>query len=154
MDSPWNNDPNDNNGGQPGSPADDEVGGDGTGMVGDGVAPTDQDNHDPLLVEISDLALRKTIADTLGDAILNFGDTIKFAIQIFNQGNTPVDSIIVTDSLYTGFVCHRGFKFRLDSNLAQLLRTIGVQAIHCIQVIATVFIYAKYFPAYLKPIPM
>ncbi|MGB2733087.1 MAG: SdrD B-like domain-containing protein, partial [Saprospiraceae bacterium] len=101
-DSPWNNNPYDNKGGKPGSPADDYVDGNGTGMIGDGIAATDQDNHDPLLVEVADLALRKTISDTLGDATLNYGDTIKYAIQIFNQGNIPVDSFIVTDSLYTG----------------------------------------------------
>ncbi|MBK9678143.1 MAG: DUF11 domain-containing protein [Saprospiraceae bacterium] len=87
---------------KPGSPADDYVEGNGTGMIGDGIAATDQDNHDPLLVEVADLALRKSISDTLGDASLNYGDTIKYAIQIFNQGNIPVDSFIVTDSLYTG----------------------------------------------------
>ncbi|MBK6480870.1 MAG: DUF11 domain-containing protein [Saprospiraceae bacterium] len=101
-DSPWNNNPYDNKGGKPGSPADDYVDGNGTGMIGDGIAATDQDNHDPLLVEVADLALRKSISDTLGDASLNYGDTIKYAIQIFNQGNIPVDSFIVTDSLYTG----------------------------------------------------
>jgi len=103
MDSPWDDDPTNNPGGSPNSPADDYVDGDGTGTFGDGVDSTDQDNHDPVLVPIVDLALRKVIQDTLGDNKLSYGDTIKFGIQLFNQGNVLVDSIVVTDSIPAGF---------------------------------------------------
>ncbi|HNR08518.1 MAG TPA: SdrD B-like domain-containing protein, partial [Saprospiraceae bacterium] len=103
IDSPLNDQYWDNAGGQPESPADNEVDGDGTGALGDGVAPTDQDNADPALVQVVDLALRKVILDTLGDATLEYGDTIKFAIHLFNQGNVPVEELTVTDTLPNGF---------------------------------------------------
>ncbi len=91
-------------GGRPESPADDAIDGDGTGMIGDGVAMTDEDDHDPALVSVFDLALIKVI-DTLGTEAetntdlsnLSYGDTIKFYSVVFNQGSTPVSSYQITD---------------------------------------------------------
>ena len=47
--------------------------------------------------------MRKTIADTLGNAVLEYGDTIKFAIKIFNQGSLPIDSLVINDSIPNGY---------------------------------------------------
>ncbi|MBK9678136.1 MAG: DUF11 domain-containing protein [Saprospiraceae bacterium] len=50
--------------------------------------------------------MRKTIVDTLhnsGDLGLNNGDTIKFKMQLFNQGKVSMDSVNVTDYLPAGF---------------------------------------------------
>ncbi|MBK9678141.1 MAG: hypothetical protein IPO69_04600 [Saprospiraceae bacterium] len=109
FDSPLNNNPIDNKGGLAGSPADDSILGDGTGSVGGGVAATDQDNADPAFVPVVDVALRKTIADTLGDVILGYGDTLKFNIQIFNQGNVIIDSLVISDYVPDGFAFLPGF---------------------------------------------
>lgn len=103
IDSPLNDIDSDNKGGQPQSLADNYILGDGTGAIGDGVDTTDQDNHDPTLVEVVDLALKKVVKDTLGDAMLNFGDTIRFDIHLFNQGNVPMDSLEITDYIPFGF---------------------------------------------------
>ncbi|MBK8780109.1 MAG: hypothetical protein IPO25_22905 [Saprospiraceae bacterium] len=73
------------------------------------MAPTDQDNADPAFVQVFDVALRKVIADTLGDAILAYGDTIKFDIHVFNQGNVIIDSFVVTDYIPEGFEYLPGF---------------------------------------------
>ncbi len=113
IDSPLDDDPNNNVGGQPESPADDEENGDGTAMGPDGVDSTDQDNADPVLFRVVDLALCHQI-DTTGTESsltfttdlndLNYGDTLKFRIKLFNQGNVPVDSLSVTNYLPAGLV--------------------------------------------------
>ena len=103
VDSPLDDNYGNNGGGQPESPADDYTEGDGTGVPGDGVSTTDQDNADGALLEIVDLALKKLIVDTLGDAKLEFGDTIKFAIQLLNQGGIPIDSMVIIDSIPNGY---------------------------------------------------
>ena len=41
--------------------------------------------------------------------MLNFGDTIRFDIQLFNQGNVPMDSLVITDYIPTGFEYLPGF---------------------------------------------
>ncbi|MBK6815812.1 MAG: DUF11 domain-containing protein [Saprospiraceae bacterium] len=103
IDSPLNDNYGDNGGGNPGSPSDDSVTGNGTGAPGSGVAGTDQDNADPAEIRIVDVALRKTVADTLGNAVLEYGDTIKFSIKIFNQGSVPIDSLVINDTIPNGF---------------------------------------------------
>ncbi|MBK8780108.1 MAG: hypothetical protein IPO25_22900 [Saprospiraceae bacterium] len=74
-DSPLNGIDNDNPGGQPATPADDNVAGDGTGTIGDGIAATDQDNHDPasLFPRIVDLALSKV---NQSSGPFHYGDTV------------------------------------------------------------------------------
>ena len=59
IDSPLNNIASDNRVVKPQSLADNYILGDGTGVIGDGVDTTDQDNHDPALVKVVDLALKK-----------------------------------------------------------------------------------------------
>ncbi|MBK8443028.1 MAG: hypothetical protein IPL35_06270 [Sphingobacteriales bacterium] len=52
-------------GGNPESPSDDSINGDGSGTSGDSVAATDEDDHDPALIPVVttfDLALSKSLA--------------------------------------------------------------------------------------------
>src|SRR5690606_22744297 len=100
VDSSPDNDPDNDPGGQPDSPADNYVDGDGTGNPGDGVPETDEDDHDPLRVEVYDLALRKVIS-TNNTLPFAYNDTAIFDITVFNQGNEPVQNIDVTDYVPT-----------------------------------------------------
>ena len=102
-DSPFDNNPDNNGGGQPSSPADDAVDGDGNGAVGGGDPATDQDNADPALVEVLDLALIKQLDSAAVDFPYTYGDTLKFQIELGSQGNVPIDSLSVTDYLPVGF---------------------------------------------------
>ncbi|MBK8846371.1 MAG: DUF11 domain-containing protein [Bacteroidetes bacterium] len=64
IDSPEDNDPNNDAGGAPNSPADNAINGDGTGTPGGTNATTDEDNADPAQINVTqtyDLALTKSI---------------------------------------------------------------------------------------------
>src|SRR5690606_409396 len=100
IDSEADNNPDNDPGGQPDSPADNYVDGDGTGNPGDGVPETDEDDHDPLRVEVYDLALCKVIS-TNNSLPFAYNDTAIFDITVFNQGNEPVQNIDVTDYVPT-----------------------------------------------------
>ncbi len=100
VDSTPDNDPNNDAGGQPDSDADDYIDGDGTGDFGDGVAETDEDDHDPLRLQVYDLALRKVVS-TNNTLPFQYDDVAIFDITVFNQGNEPVQNIEVTDYVPT-----------------------------------------------------
>ncbi len=91
-------------GGQPNSPADNYVLGDGKaagGAPGDGNQATDEDDHDPALFEVDvfDLALRKTTTAT----IIKKGDLVPFTITVFNQGTVQAKNVVVEDRIPAGF---------------------------------------------------
>ncbi|MEZ4909661.1 MAG: SdrD B-like domain-containing protein [Saprospiraceae bacterium] len=92
--------PTNDPGGQPYSPADDFVDGNGTGTPGDGAPSTDEDDHDPERIEIIDLALRKSLV-TAGPYA--YGDLLQFNIEVFNQGNEPMRNTQITDYIPAGF---------------------------------------------------
>ena len=95
-------DMNDNDpGGMPGSDADDHVDGDGTGVVGDGVASTDEDDHDPALVSVVDIALAKTVTTP---APYIYGQEVEFNIEVTNQGNVDLEDIEITDYIPCGLI--------------------------------------------------
>ncbi|MBK8505305.1 MAG: DUF11 domain-containing protein [Saprospiraceae bacterium] len=109
-DSTPDDDPENDFGGRPESPADDYVDGDGTGGLGDGDATGDEDDHDPALLPIFDVALIKQIDSTGTMAItqtnfnqLAYHDTIKFRLSLSNQGSLPVRSYTVIDYIPNGF---------------------------------------------------
>ena len=107
FDSPTDNDNTNDAGGEPESPADNYIDGDGTGAVGDGVAATDEDDHDPVRIEIIqtfDLALRKTLNIDETTLPLYPGDDVVFDIEIFNQGTIPATNIEVTEYVPDGLV--------------------------------------------------
>ncbi|MDA9774180.1 HYR domain-containing protein, partial [Saprospiraceae bacterium] len=88
-------------GGEPGSEADDYINGDGTGDDGDGVAATDEDDEDPALIQVIDIALTKTIVD--GQAPFSYGTPVEFEIIVENQGNEPLFDLTVSDYIPTGY---------------------------------------------------
>jgi len=85
---------NEDPGGLPLSPADNYLDGDGTGVVGDGVAMTDEDDHDPAMVRVVDVAMRK-IARTPGPYF--YGQLVEFDVEIYNQGNVDLEDVIIND---------------------------------------------------------
>jgi uncharacterized repeat protein (TIGR01451 family) len=94
-------------GGQPETPADDMLGGDGTGIPGDGVAGTDEDDHDPARImvgQIFDLALVKTINTVATPGPYVPGGQITYQIEVFNQGTLDAQNIWLTDYIPTGLI--------------------------------------------------
>ena len=87
-------------GGQAESPADDYINGNGTGTPGSGVAATDEDDHDPELVQVFDLALTKVLNTS---APYTYGQTHNFTITVINQGNVTATNILVNDYVPAGY---------------------------------------------------
>jgi len=100
QDSTPDDDPTDDAGGEPDGDSDDEIDGDGTGDTDSDDPLTDEDDHDPATIEIVDMALTKTVA-TAGP--YSVGDTIQFEIVVYNQGNIPMDSVVVNDYIPSGY---------------------------------------------------
>jgi len=93
-DSTPDDDPTNDNGGNPDDDTDNEI--DGTGE-GDPEDPTededptlDEDDHDPAYVEICDAAL---VIDTEEEGPFSYGDTLKYFVEISNQGNGDLSNI-------------------------------------------------------------
>jgi len=101
-DSTPDNDPTNDPGGEPDSPADDMLGGDGTGTPGDGVAATDEDDADPAGVQIFDLALTKTLAAGQSAQVIP-GEDVTFTITVFNQGTVDAYNTLVNDYVPNGY---------------------------------------------------
>ncbi len=76
----------------------DETGIDATGPTGD-----DEDDHDIAVIDIFDLALRKTI-NTVAPTPIVIGSLVTFDIEVFNQGSIDATDIVVTDYVKPGFV--------------------------------------------------
>ncbi len=69
-------------------------------MLGGGAAKgEDEDDHDPAGIAVNDLALRKTIL-TAGPYSL--GQTVKYQIEVCNQGNTHVSTVGIVDYIPDG----------------------------------------------------
>ena len=64
---------------------------------------SDEDDHDGeyVMYEVFDIALRKTVDDTLP---IHWGDDVAFTITIYNQGTIPMQDIEVYDWIPPGFV--------------------------------------------------
>jgi len=56
----------------------------------------DEDDHDPVIIPIMDLALRKTL-DPSTSFPISVGGEVTFSIEVINQGNTHATGITVTD---------------------------------------------------------
>ncbi|MDF1698011.1 MAG: SdrD B-like domain-containing protein [Saprospiraceae bacterium] len=101
MDSQGNENPSDDAGGLLGSPADNYIDGNGTGTPNDGVAATDEDDHDRDSIQVFDLAITKILDPTTG---YTYGDTLTFDITVYNQGNTLARIVRVRDILPEGYI--------------------------------------------------
>jgi len=77
-------------GGEPGGDTDDTVDGENG----------DEDDQDPALIEIVDMALKKELVTAGPYAV---GDTVEFAITVYNQGNITMDSVVVNDYVPAGY---------------------------------------------------
>ena len=60
----------------------------------------DEDDHDPAIIPVFDLALKKTTNETGPFA---YGDTITFDFTVFNQGNIPSTNIEITETTPCGY---------------------------------------------------
>jgi len=81
----------DDMGGEPEGATDNQMDGDGT---------DDEDDHDPAIIEIFDLALKKTTVTT---GPFTYGQTITFDYTVYNQGNVPAMNIKVNDYIPCGY---------------------------------------------------
>jgi uncharacterized repeat protein (TIGR01451 family) len=100
IDSDPDQSPNNDAGGLVNSPADNYLNGNGTGAPGSGVAATDEDDQDPALVQVFDLALKKELV-TAGP--YTNGQTLTFNITVYNQGNVDATNVVVTDYIPNGY---------------------------------------------------
>ena len=101
MDSNGNEIPDDDAGGLLGSPADNFIDGNGMGSPNDGVAATDEDDHDRDSVQIFDLAITKILDPITG---YSYGDTLTFNIKVYNQGNMQARIVNVRDIITEGYI--------------------------------------------------
>jgi len=94
IDSTPDSDLGNDSGGNPDDDTDDVVDGDGTGDPADpnedADPALDEDDHDSAKVEIYDVA---TIMYTENDGPHSYGDTVKYIVEIHNQGNGPIANI-------------------------------------------------------------
>ncbi|MEE9373873.1 MAG: SdrD B-like domain-containing protein [Saprospiraceae bacterium] len=97
IDSKLNSDFTDNVGGIVDSPADDYLLGLGNASGSDTVAISDQDNADRAYILPTDMALRLTIDSEFTNVSVSFGDTVKYIIEIFNQGKDTITNVSVID---------------------------------------------------------
>ena len=88
-------------GGEPGTDSDNAVDGDASGTPGDGNADTDEDDSDPALIQVIDVAIQKTIVE--GQAPFAYGTPVDFLVKVINQGNEPLVDVQVTDYIPTGY---------------------------------------------------
>ena len=71
-----------------------------------GMTGGDEDDHDPAeiaVVQTFDLALTKTL-DPTSVGPFNTGDTVKFKIEIFNQGTLDATNVNITDYIPNGMI--------------------------------------------------
>ncbi|WP_236978983.1 DUF11 domain-containing protein, partial [Membranihabitans maritimus] len=61
----------------------------------------EEDDIEQRQVNVADLALRKVLSSTTPGPF-GYGDTLAMEIEVYNQGNVPVDSIEITDYLPAG----------------------------------------------------
>jgi len=89
-----------------GTDSDNATSWDGSGIPGDVLAETDEDDHDPAEVIVADpvhdLALSKTLVD---ESPYKPGDAVTFDIEIFNQGeNFDASNIVITEYIPAGLM--------------------------------------------------
>ena len=100
LDSDGDENPVNDAGGLLGSPADDYIDGNGAGTPNDGVAATDEDDHDRDSIQVFDLAITKELNPITG---YKYGDTLTYNITVYNQGNTQARIIRVRDIIPEGY---------------------------------------------------
>lgn len=103
IDSTPNDDFNDDSGGNPDDDTDDEVDGNGTGDPDDPIEDEDpaldEDDHDPAIIYVCDAAA--IIYEDANDSP-QYGDVLKYFVEIHNQGNGPITNIEIINKLGDG----------------------------------------------------
>jgi len=94
--------PGNDAGGEPGTPSDDSTGGDGSGNPGDTDPTTDEDDSDPAIASIFDLALTKGLSAGQSQYV-GPGDDVSFDIVVSNQGTVDAYSVLVNDYVPAGY---------------------------------------------------
>ncbi|MGE5355707.1 MAG: SdrD B-like domain-containing protein [Deltaproteobacteria bacterium] len=74
--------------------------GNGTGTPLSPLAATDEDDSDPALPDVFDMAIRNTLL-TAGP--YTYGQDLTFRFEVFNQGNMPVNNIRIADYIPAGY---------------------------------------------------
>ncbi len=98
IDSTPNDDPSDDIGGGVNSEEDDHIDDDGTDYNNDGIF--DEDDHDPSMISVQDLAL---IVWADQKEPVKSGQDVKFRIRVSNQGNITNKEILLTNYIPQGF---------------------------------------------------
>jgi uncharacterized repeat protein (TIGR01451 family) len=105
IDSTPDSDPTNDPGGNPDDDTDDETGGDGSGDPDDPNEDSnpdlDEDDHDPAIIYVCDAA---TLVQTVTEDPIQYLDTVKFEIVVFNQGNGPITQVEMKDVLGEGLL--------------------------------------------------
>jgi len=99
-------------GGEPFTDTDDQINDNGT---------TDEDDHDPAVPDIFDLAVRITLGDEQECYYAN--DVVKFNVKVYNQGNVDADLIKISNHFPTGLVFNQGLSAGWDMNGDRLTLT-------------------------------
>jgi uncharacterized repeat protein (TIGR01451 family) len=89
---------------------DDDVLNNDNDVSGNGNDGEDEDDHDIATVEILpfDVALIKELADGQGSVVAP-GDTVRYTITVFNQGEIPADNIEITDYVPASMTYDAGY---------------------------------------------
>ena len=101
-DSNFDQDNTNDAGGEPESPADNYINGDGTGAIGSGDAAGDEDDHDPALIFVEalvDLELDKSV----DNATPYVGSRVVFTITVENKGPSTATGVTIFDNLPAGY---------------------------------------------------
>ncbi len=105
VDSTPDNNPNNDSGGNYNDDTDNEIKGDGTGdptiMIEDVDPKLDEDDQDPTNLFVCDIAV---IIDTEDEGPFAYGDTIKYFVEIHNQGNGEVTNIDIQNLYGDGLI--------------------------------------------------
>ncbi len=114
VDSMTDDDKDNDMGGTPGDPTEDD------NVGGDKYDGEDEDDHDPEIVPIFDLAILKTI-DSVGP--YTPGTIAPFRIKVYNQGNVTAYNVEITDYLNAGYSFDMGINPEWELTPAGLLQT-------------------------------
>ena len=103
-------------GGAAGTGSDNSTSGDGSGSPGDPDAATDEDDHDPALLEIYDLALSKTVTSS---GPYGQDSTVRYSVVLENQGSMTASNIIISDVANAALI-YVGSDAALNANVNEL----------------------------------
>ncbi|MCB9325536.1 MAG: PKD domain-containing protein, partial [Lewinellaceae bacterium] len=85
-------------GGQPNSPADNAVNGNGSGTPGDGNPTTDEDDHDPALIQLPVITLDKTFVSAVVQPDGSY--YVTYTVEVTNNGAVSGDYTLTDSPLF------------------------------------------------------